>query len=230
MTTPILLLGAGRMGGALAEGWRRAGAYAASDLILRDPHPGPDALAVAECGARLNPPDAALAEARTVLLAVKPQMWREAAAAYSGLLAPDAVIVSIAAGVRAADIAQAFGLNDLLVGSAPGFTIRPDIKAAPLKLSIARPDLSGAVGPTPVIFKSDVRGADALGNAGLSMINFNAVGWAPGGVQSLNDYLSGFGANIARVTDAAMTRKTEQEAVSEESTARRASVEGVNLD
>jgi pyrroline-5-carboxylate reductase len=108
-STPILMLGAGRMGGALAEGWRRTGAFAASDLILCDPNPGPDALAAAEAGARLNPPDGALSEAATILLAVKPQAWREVAASYAGKLAPDAVIISIAAGVRAADISAAFG-------------------------------------------------------------------------------------------------------------------------
>ena len=108
-TTPILLLGAGRMGGALVEGWRRAGAFAPADLLLCDPHPGDVARAAAEAGAKLNPSDGALAEARTVVLAVKPQMWREAAAAFAGKLAPDAVIVSIAAGVRTADIATAFG-------------------------------------------------------------------------------------------------------------------------
>jgi pyrroline-5-carboxylate reductase len=109
MITPILLLGAGRMGGALVEGWGRTSAFRPADLILRDPTPGPEALAAAEAGATLNPADERLAEARTVLMAVKPQVWREAAAAVAGRLAPDAVIVSIAAGVRAADLAEAFG-------------------------------------------------------------------------------------------------------------------------
>jgi pyrroline-5-carboxylate reductase len=108
MTTPILFLGAGRMGGALAQGWARTGAFAAADLMLRDPNPGPDALAAAEAGARLNPADQALSAAKTVILAVKPQAWRAAATQYAPLLAPDAVVVSIAAGVRAADIAAAF--------------------------------------------------------------------------------------------------------------------------
>lgn len=106
--TPILMLGAGRMGGALVEGWRRAGAYAATDLILRDPYPTEAALAAEAEGARLNPPDAALIEARTVILAVKPQIWRETAAEVAALLAPDALIVSVCAGVRAQDIADAF--------------------------------------------------------------------------------------------------------------------------
>lgn len=108
MTTPVLILGAGRMGGALIDGWRRAGAFAASDLILRDPHPGPDALAAQAAGARLNAPDSALAEAATVLLAVKPQVWRQAAELVVPYLRPDAVVVSIAAGVATADLSAVF--------------------------------------------------------------------------------------------------------------------------
>lgn len=107
--TPILMLGAGRMGGALIEGWRMAGAFAASDLLIREPFANPTLAAAQAAGARINPPDAELAQARTVLLAVKPQLWREAAAQVADHLAPDAVIVSIAAGVRSADISQAFG-------------------------------------------------------------------------------------------------------------------------
>ncbi|MBO9706747.1 MAG: pyrroline-5-carboxylate reductase [Caulobacter sp.] len=105
MTTPILLLGAGRMGGALIEGWAKAGAFAAGDLIVRDPA----ATAAAFPGAQVNPSLEALSAARTVLLAVKPQIWRQAVADVVPHLAPDAVIVSIAAGVRAADISEAFG-------------------------------------------------------------------------------------------------------------------------
>lgn len=106
--TPILLLGVGRMGGALIDGWRLAGAFQPRDLILRDPAPGPAADAAAQAGARLNPPDAALAEARTVLLAVKPQVWRDVAAEVAPWIGNDAVIVSIAAGVKADDIAREF--------------------------------------------------------------------------------------------------------------------------
>ena len=58
---PILFVGAGNLGGALIAGWRRCGAIEASDMLLRDPHPGAHALAAAQAGARLNPPDDALA-------------------------------------------------------------------------------------------------------------------------------------------------------------------------
>lgn len=109
MITPILMLGAGRMGGAILEGWRRAEAFAPTDLMICDPVPAAGALAAAQAGARLNPPQSELARAKTVLLCVKPQVWAEAAAEYAPWLAADAVIVSIAAGVRAGDIAREFG-------------------------------------------------------------------------------------------------------------------------
>ena len=108
MITPILMLGAGRMGGAMLEGWLAAGAFKASDLIICDPSPGPAALAAGQAGANLNPSDAETAAAKTIVLAVKPQLWRDAAAEISPRLAADAVVVSIAAGVKAEDIASAF--------------------------------------------------------------------------------------------------------------------------
>ena len=103
------MLGAGRLGGALLDGWTLTSAFAASDILIRDPHPGEAALRAAAAGAVLNPADGDLKAARTVLLAVKPQVWREAAAAAAPLLGPEAVIVSVAAGVKAGDIAEVFG-------------------------------------------------------------------------------------------------------------------------
>ncbi len=107
--TPILLLGAGRLGGALLEGWRLTGAFSLAQVMIRDPQPGEAARGAAAAGAMLNPPDSELGRSRTVLLAVKPQVWREAAQALAPHLAKDAVVVSVAAGVRAGDISQAFG-------------------------------------------------------------------------------------------------------------------------
>jgi pyrroline-5-carboxylate reductase len=104
--TPILLLGAGRMGGALVAGWKRAGAFPAHELMIRDPKPGPEAAA---SGALIDPSPADMARARTVVLGVKPQTWREAAAAVSPHLAPDAIVVSFVAGVGSEAIAAALG-------------------------------------------------------------------------------------------------------------------------
>lgn len=109
MITPILFLGAGNMGGAIIEGWLKAGAFTAADLMIVDPRPGPAALAAQAAGARLNPDKADLAKARTVMMCVKPQAWRDAARQYDGLLASDAVMVSVIAGVAARDLSEAFG-------------------------------------------------------------------------------------------------------------------------
>lgn len=107
--TPVLMLGAGHLGGALIEGWSRFGGPSAADLLILDPAPSGPALAAGLAGAVLSPGAAEVSGARTVLLAVKPQVWREAAEPIAGDLHPEAVIVSVAAGVRAADIASAFG-------------------------------------------------------------------------------------------------------------------------
>ena len=64
---PIGLLGAGRMGGALIEGWTRAGAIDPKALIIIEPHPSDP---IAALGARLNPPASELSEIRTLILAM----------------------------------------------------------------------------------------------------------------------------------------------------------------
>jgi pyrroline-5-carboxylate reductase len=107
--TPILMLGAGRMGGAILDGWMLAKAFAPDQLIIRDPHPSDAVAKLVLSGASLNPSAEGLRSARTVVLAVKPQLWKQVAAEVADALDPDAVIVSIAAGVRMADIAAAFG-------------------------------------------------------------------------------------------------------------------------
>ena len=101
---PILLLGAGRMGGAMVRGWLDAEAFAAGDIMVRDPAPSAEALRAGH----INPDDEMLASARTVLLSVKPQIWKVVAAETAPLLSMDAAIVSIAAGVTLDALAAAF--------------------------------------------------------------------------------------------------------------------------
>ncbi len=93
----------------MIEGWRVAGPVSMDELIVRDPQPSPEALAAAEQGALVAPADADLARAATVVLAVKPQLWRQVAAEIEPFLAPEAIVVSVAAGVGSADIAAALG-------------------------------------------------------------------------------------------------------------------------
>jgi pyrroline-5-carboxylate reductase len=114
MTQPIdesaiALVGCGRLGSAILEGWFKTGTVAASDLIILTPSDKPAAEAARALGARVNPPVDALVEARTLVLAVKPAIWREALSPLVGALNPEAVIVSVMAGVAAADIGAVSG-------------------------------------------------------------------------------------------------------------------------
>ena len=105
---PVLLVGAGHMGGALIAGWRAAGALTPAELSIHDPHPGASARDAQAWGARLNGGDVELARARTVVFAVKPQVWRAVAAEIGSRLGEGAVLISIVAGVGEASLAEAF--------------------------------------------------------------------------------------------------------------------------
>ena len=100
----VALVGCGRLGSAILEGWLKTGAVTAHDLIILTPSDKPAAEAARAQGARVNPRVAVLTEARTLVLAVKPAKWGEALEPLAASLNPDAVIVSVMAGVAAADI------------------------------------------------------------------------------------------------------------------------------
>jgi pyrroline-5-carboxylate reductase len=106
---PILIVGAGHMGGALITGWRVSETLSARDLIIWDPSPGPVAKMACDDGARLNPPLAHLADAEAVVLAVKPQNWRAAVAKIAPWLSAEARVISIMAGVRISAIREIVG-------------------------------------------------------------------------------------------------------------------------
>jgi pyrroline-5-carboxylate reductase len=88
--TPITLLGCGRLGSALVEGWRLTGAVEPKVLTRAD-----DPI----CAPRTQ----------ALVIAVKPADWRGAVAPLAASLPPDAVVISVMAGVRAGDLSQALG-------------------------------------------------------------------------------------------------------------------------
>ena len=105
--TKTLLVGCGRLGGAILTGLRATGAFPMSDVAILTPSQKPAADAAATQGARINPEN--LLDVDRVVLAVKPAKWREVASGLAPRLSGRAVIVSVMAGVRAADLAAVFG-------------------------------------------------------------------------------------------------------------------------
>lgn len=105
----VVLVGCGRLGSAILEGWLATGAVPPADLIILTPSEKPAAEAARGLGAAINPPREALTRARAVVLAVKPANWRDALGPLVESVPAGAVIVSVMAGVRADDIAAMAG-------------------------------------------------------------------------------------------------------------------------
>ena len=104
---PVILLGCGRLGSAILEGWLKTGTVAPGNIIVLTPSSKPMAEGAGARGARLNPPMAVLGEASALVIAVKPAKWREALLPLLPHLAADVALVSVMAGVKADDIASA---------------------------------------------------------------------------------------------------------------------------
>ena len=100
----LVLVGAGKMGGAMLRGWL-AGGLPAAGVALIDPAPAPEMVALAASqGLALNPAEGALAAPDVLVLAVKPQMLDSAAPRLASLAGPNTLALSIMAGKTIADI------------------------------------------------------------------------------------------------------------------------------
>jgi pyrroline-5-carboxylate reductase len=96
VTGNILLVGAGKMGTAMLQGWIGLGLDPCKILVL-EPHPSGELSALAKRGLRLNPSQAA-EQITAVVIAVKPQVASEAMSALAPYVGNETVIVSIMAG------------------------------------------------------------------------------------------------------------------------------------
>ncbi|HYC75192.1 pyrroline-5-carboxylate reductase family protein [Brevundimonas sp.] len=105
----VVLVGCGRLGSAILEGWLATGTVTPADLIILTPSEKAAAEAARARGALVNPSVEALGGARAAVLAVKPAKWREALAPVLAGLPSEATIVSVMAGVRAGDIGAVAG-------------------------------------------------------------------------------------------------------------------------
>ena len=102
----LALAGAGKMGGAMLTGWL-AGGLDPKRVVVLEPFPSDDIKALAAKGVRLNPKDAGPAD--TLVVAVKPQMFREAGPALKGLVGSNTLVVSIMAGTTIAALEEVCG-------------------------------------------------------------------------------------------------------------------------
>jgi pyrroline-5-carboxylate reductase len=106
----VVLAGAGKMGGALLTGWLAQGLDPARVVIV-DPHVSDEIRALAAKGVRLNPARSDIGQVDVLVLAVKPQMFHEAAATLKSFVHPSTLVVSIMAGTTIKAIGGACGGN-----------------------------------------------------------------------------------------------------------------------
>jgi flagellar hook-associated protein 1 FlgK len=127
-------------------------------------------------------------------------------------------------------VSQLFGIGAATRSvAATTFSVRSDIVQNPTNLAVAKLDLAAAAG-TPALAAGDASGADALGQAGLSNLSFDAVAGVPASTSTLSNYASTISSVIANKAAAADSAKTTSATIAANATAQLSSVEGVSID
>ena len=115
----LVLVGAGKMGGAMLEGWLKAGADP-KKIVALDPGPPAEVKALLEKhGIRHNPDVATITDAEVVLTAVKPQVADDVLAPLKTLARSKPLILSIMAGKTIAKLAGYFGEDASIIRTMP---------------------------------------------------------------------------------------------------------------
>jgi pyrroline-5-carboxylate reductase len=112
----LVLLGCGKMGGAMLQGWLKGGLDPDRVQVI-DPFPSDWLTSQAARGVMLNP--AELAPAAVAVIAVKPQMMSQAAPQLVALAGQGTVFLSIAAGTPIAAFEAMFGAGTPIVRAMP---------------------------------------------------------------------------------------------------------------
>jgi pyrroline-5-carboxylate reductase len=135
---PIVLAGAGKMGGAMLSGWLARGLDAKRVGVI-EPHPSDEIRALAANGIHLNPSPKAIGAAATLVVALKPQMFREAGVMLKSFTGPATLVVSIMAGATVASIEAVCG--GMVVRAMPN---TPAAIGRGITVAVAASDVSAA--------------------------------------------------------------------------------------
>jgi pyrroline-5-carboxylate reductase len=114
----IVLVGAGKMGGAMLDAWLALGLPPASVAVI-EPQPAPELTALSSRGLMLNPLLKDVREVSAIVIAVKPQVAPTVVPTLAPLLAPDTVVLSIMAGRTLGFLEGALGQQTALVRAMP---------------------------------------------------------------------------------------------------------------
>ena len=140
----LLLVGAGKMGGALLDGWLRSGLDPAKIAVI-EPNPAPQIAALADRGVQLNPDVADLNHVSAVVIAVKPQIADQAMAAIAPTIGASTLVVSIMAGRTLQFLSSSLKNAGALVRAMPntpaaigrGITVAVPLRASDVQRNLA---------------------------------------------------------------------------------------------
>jgi pyrroline-5-carboxylate reductase len=189
----LVLVGAGKMGGAMLEGWLHAGLDPRRIVIL-DPAPPPEIDAViARHALKRNLPAASIADAEIVVIAVKPQIIDEVLPSLTPLARSKPLILSVAAGKTIATFERYFGADAAVIRSIPntpaavgrGITaMAANAHVTPHQLAQADTLLSAVGEVVTVPDESLIDAATAVSGSGPAYIFYMTECLAAAGVKS----------------------------------------------
>ncbi|MGV8854472.1 MAG: pyrroline-5-carboxylate reductase [Devosia sp.] len=110
---PVMLVGAGKMGVALARGWLDAG-LPPSNLIIVHPRPGDALLELADDFGLTLSTEASGLTPNLLVVGVKPQVMDGVLESLAPVIAPHTLVVSIAAGIDLARLAGKAGTQKVI--------------------------------------------------------------------------------------------------------------------
>ena len=160
----LVLVGAGKMGGAMLEGWLKSGADP-KKIVALDPFASTEMKALlSKHGVALNPPVSGIRDAEVVLIALKPQMMEEVLPSLVGLGASKPLILSVAAGKTIASFDRHFGRAAAIIRTIPNMpaaigrgitamSANPNVSAKQLKLAT---DLLSAIGEVVTVEREEL--------------------------------------------------------------------------
>jgi pyrroline-5-carboxylate reductase len=140
---PVVLVGAGKMGAAMLDGWIARGLDPAKVAVI-EPQPSLQVTRYGANGLKLNP-DGAL-QAAVVIIAIKPQTALDVMPSLARLIAPSTVAVSIMAGKTLKFLQDALPAGTAVVRCMPntpaaigrGITVAvPNAKVTPAQRTVA---------------------------------------------------------------------------------------------
>jgi pyrroline-5-carboxylate reductase len=115
----LVLVGAGKMGGAMLEGWLKAGAESAHIAVL-EPQPSTEMRGLLERhGIPLNPGIAAVKNAEVILVAVKPQVLDGMLPQLAPLMVAKPLVLSVVAGKTIASFERHLGADAAVIRTIP---------------------------------------------------------------------------------------------------------------